>query len=467
MKRTVFYSWQSDLPNGTNRTLIENALNEVAKEIIDDVDTDIKPVIDRDTQGVAGAPNIATAIFNKIDSADIFVADVSIIGSIKKRFVPNPNVLIELGYALKRLGHERIILVFNTAFGEVEKLPFDLRMHRVLTYNCAVVVTDRTLIRKNLIKDLRLALEVGFLQLDKETASTSIIDKIKNNVPSKKIDIREYLATILDSLKRIEPKMMRDGGNVEDLLIAIPKIKSLLFNFSKLSETIVLMDDNDSANEIFQWFGKILEKYDPISDNIRGYNCDGDFYKFVGHDFFVSFITPFLREEKWETIKNILSKTLIVGPTNYYRNGSKKSWKVLAQFSPMLADESKKRNRMSLHSDLLKEIHEKSDVAHVISLKEFTETDLFLHLHGDIKTQDRYHSDWYPRSAVWLKHLPNFISDSINYQTAKKICNVLQIGDVDEFKKRLGILDIVSDNSFIENDDIEKIGSKEGGFIIS
>jgi len=74
MKKIVFYSWQSDLPNGTNRTLIENALKEVAKEISNDEETDIEPVVDRDTQGVVGAPNIATAIFAKIDLADIFVA---------------------------------------------------------------------------------------------------------------------------------------------------------------------------------------------------------------------------------------------------------------------------------------------------------------------------------------------------------------------------------------------------------
>src|SRR3990167_5131907 len=121
MKKIVFYSWQSDLFNGTNRNFIENALKDAAKEIGEE-SADIEPVIDRDTQGVAGAANIATAIFQKIDSADIFIADVSIIGSVKKRAIPNPNVLIELGYALKSLGHERIILVFNTAFGKVEKL---------------------------------------------------------------------------------------------------------------------------------------------------------------------------------------------------------------------------------------------------------------------------------------------------------------------------------------------------------
>jgi len=57
--RVVFYSWQSDLPNATNRSFIQEALETVAKAIKADDTVDVEPVIDRDTQGVAGAPDIA------------------------------------------------------------------------------------------------------------------------------------------------------------------------------------------------------------------------------------------------------------------------------------------------------------------------------------------------------------------------------------------------------------------------
>lgn len=113
VKKTVFYSWQSDSPNGTNRTLIENALKDAAKEIAGDESINIEPVIDRDVQGTAGAVDIAATIFAKIAKADVFVADVSLVLNGKKRSSPNPNVLIELGYALRALGHERIVLVFT------------------------------------------------------------------------------------------------------------------------------------------------------------------------------------------------------------------------------------------------------------------------------------------------------------------------------------------------------------------
>ena len=38
---------------------------------------DGKVYIDRDTQGLAGAPDIGDSIYEKIDNADIFIADVT------------------------------------------------------------------------------------------------------------------------------------------------------------------------------------------------------------------------------------------------------------------------------------------------------------------------------------------------------------------------------------------------------
>jgi hypothetical protein len=127
MKKIVFYSWQSDSPNACNRGFIQNALEGAAAAIKADDAVEIEPVVDRDTQGVPGAPDIASTIFSKIVAADVFVAYVSVVCRGATRVTPNPNVLIELGYALRALGYERVVLVFNRAFGKIEELP--LRCH--------------------------------------------------------------------------------------------------------------------------------------------------------------------------------------------------------------------------------------------------------------------------------------------------------------------------------------------------
>lgn len=108
MKVSIFYSWQSDLPGKTNRNFIGDAIKKSLKGI--NKDNQIIACIDRDTKDELGSPDIRASIFNKINHSKFFVCDVS----QNENGVPNPNVLIELGYAIKTLGWEKIICLFNS-----------------------------------------------------------------------------------------------------------------------------------------------------------------------------------------------------------------------------------------------------------------------------------------------------------------------------------------------------------------
>lgn len=145
MRRTIFYSWQSDLDGAGNRNFIEEALKRALKSIGKDKSEIIEPVLDRDTAGLSGSPSITESIFEKIALADVFVADVSIINKDSdERRTPNPNILVELGYAVAQLGWNRVLLVQNNAFGGPEELPFDLRGRRVITYTFRRESGDRS-----------------------------------------------------------------------------------------------------------------------------------------------------------------------------------------------------------------------------------------------------------------------------------------------------------------------------------
>jgi hypothetical protein len=155
----VFYSWQSDLPNQLNRGFIQNALERAAKSISQDDSIKIEPVVDRDTDGVPGSPDIANTIFEKIDISQVFACDVSIINvKGEDKPTPNPNVLVELGYAYKAHKSERILMVMNTAFGKPELLPFDLSKKRVITYHLPPEVEVKSSVRKELVKKFEKAL---------------------------------------------------------------------------------------------------------------------------------------------------------------------------------------------------------------------------------------------------------------------------------------------------------------------
>lgn len=166
MTNTIFYSWQSDLPNRTNRGFIQSALEKAVADLRSDDSTAVEPVVDRDTLGEPGAPDIAATILRKIDAATAFVCDVSIASRPENgRPCPNPNVLVELGYALKSLRSERVVLVFNTAFGDVSELPFDLRFKRVLTYHMSEAAEQNT-IRSSLASALSGALKAILKHLE-------------------------------------------------------------------------------------------------------------------------------------------------------------------------------------------------------------------------------------------------------------------------------------------------------------
>lgn len=133
MSRTVFWSWQSDAPQRETRNVIHDALKSSLEDLAAELEEAERLEVDQGAKGVVGLDLIAEVILDKIDTSVAFVADIStvaVIGDgVERKCVPNPNVMLELGYARRSRGRERIIPVFNRAIGPTryEDLPFDLR----------------------------------------------------------------------------------------------------------------------------------------------------------------------------------------------------------------------------------------------------------------------------------------------------------------------------------------------------
>lgn len=154
MIHSIFYSWQSDLPESDNKQYIGTCLQDALAKSKKGNKFSLDYVIDRATSKRIGTIDIAQTIFNKINIAKMFVADVSIINNRTRKYrkMVNPNVLIELGYAVRTIGWENVICVFNTKYGNPEDLPFDIRSRRLLLYNSennkSVLVNDFSYIIK-------------------------------------------------------------------------------------------------------------------------------------------------------------------------------------------------------------------------------------------------------------------------------------------------------------------------------
>jgi hypothetical protein len=134
----IFYSWQEDINPKINKYYLKDCIEKAIKEINKNNKFNIS--LDRDTYRVSGSPDIIDEILKKISNSDIFIADISIINKNKfkvfkqRKMTPNPNVLFELGFAVSKLGWNRIICLTNLEFGKIENLPFDIRKNRVTKF---------------------------------------------------------------------------------------------------------------------------------------------------------------------------------------------------------------------------------------------------------------------------------------------------------------------------------------------
>jgi hypothetical protein len=170
MTPTVFFSWQSDSPQKRNTEFIRSAL-EAAVQNVAVVELPLR--VDAAAEGLAGTPDIPSTIFHKLTQTAVAVFDITPVGKAERtgKALPNPNVLLELGFATSLIGWDRIILVMNTADGyQPEHLPFDLR-HRRFPVRYKAATGEEEGQRQGLITHFKdyipMALETTHLALER------------------------------------------------------------------------------------------------------------------------------------------------------------------------------------------------------------------------------------------------------------------------------------------------------------
>ena len=149
MAITIFYSWQSDTDQECNHYFIRDAAKDALKALNEDYTIEDSPReefrLDHDTDGVPGHPAIVDTILAKIRNCQVFLADVTFVGSTKNhkaknqqskkgrsttKYLPNPNVMFELGYASAVLSDRQLIMVMNTEYGSPDRRVFNVSHRR-------------------------------------------------------------------------------------------------------------------------------------------------------------------------------------------------------------------------------------------------------------------------------------------------------------------------------------------------
>jgi len=133
----VFWSWQSDTPGRIGRHFVRDALGAAIERLKQEPtarEARSAMHLDQDRKGIPGSPDLARVILEKIEESAVFVADVTSVGTTttqkeatQPKKIINPNVAIELGYALHALGDRALLMVMNEHYGSRADLPFDLQ----------------------------------------------------------------------------------------------------------------------------------------------------------------------------------------------------------------------------------------------------------------------------------------------------------------------------------------------------
>jgi hypothetical protein len=160
----VFYAWQSDTLERLNRHLIRFALNWAAKSISGAPAVSARVRIDADTEDVLGHVPVTGTILGKIAACDAFVPDLTFVAMTEAgKLVPNPNVMLEYGYALRAKSHSVMIPVMNSSYGTAENLPFDMaHLRHPLQYCLPATATkaERRAVRKALTEEFERILRL-------------------------------------------------------------------------------------------------------------------------------------------------------------------------------------------------------------------------------------------------------------------------------------------------------------------
>lgn len=163
----IFLTWQTDVPEETNKKYIEECVSSVVKKINE---IEKKKLFDPPFFGGSTVENfnpIERAILNEIRSVDVFIADLTSNeykdAEGKKKFKMNANVAYETGVFLGLKGDNlknSLIAVNNEAWVPINDSPFDFRGRCQIAYNRDVGLSGAALASctLNLKRKIRSAL---------------------------------------------------------------------------------------------------------------------------------------------------------------------------------------------------------------------------------------------------------------------------------------------------------------------
>lgn len=235
-KFKIFYSWQSDLPGNKTKNFIRECIDE-AIDLAQESEA-FEAERDEATTGTTGSPNIVTTLFSKIDNCDLFIADLSLCFTEDRqneKKSPNPNVLLELGYAVKTLGWDRVICLCNTDYGD--KYPFDIAHNRITDFS----LEGKS--KKEVKSDIAKIIFINIRDLRKQ------LPRAKKGLASHIIGAYDFEdQKVINSLVPIE--ISKQEGYVLHNKELLEKARNLILEIQELTDRIKTVKGNNEKLQV-------------------------------------------------------------------------------------------------------------------------------------------------------------------------------------------------------------------------
>jgi hypothetical protein len=148
MNYKVFFAYQSDIPEEFGKKFIIEAMDQTIDRMKKE---GINLELEYGMRKTPGNPLLIEEMLGKSKNADLVLVDLTftssknwfeskkikflnkeirVLNRFEDKLSPNPNALLEMGYAWAQKGYHRTALLMNTAYGTPEDLPVDLKGFR-------------------------------------------------------------------------------------------------------------------------------------------------------------------------------------------------------------------------------------------------------------------------------------------------------------------------------------------------
>jgi len=255
-------------------------------------------------------------------------------------------------------------------------------------------------------EQLQKALSEVELKSEVKSNMLTVIDAIKTSKPHPLGATQEYFDLFSTNLEKFRIAQSQGDNEWDEKVIeVIEKFKPYRDEAIEVFTVIARYSKEESFGDELHRFFELLIPYMYKSSMVRQWSqWDWDYYKFIIHELFLYCAAVLLKSERFDMVNQLVRPYLVIDPLG---NRNKiKSFSLFREYLKILEHRKKRlsSNRVSLHSDLLKERSSKNVNFDLLMQADFL---LFIidvmQLSKEMKNFDdlKWNQGWFPQTLLY------------------------------------------------------------------